>query len=90
MATTLNNPTADTPRVSHIAFPEDALVGSLGEYARLMADDSEVPPEFYFACGLTMVVSPERISNCCLTAKWNLAYTRSSSASLSRERSLLR
>jgi hypothetical protein len=37
------------------SFPPSALVGSLGELARLMSEGTEVPEEFYFACGLTLL-----------------------------------
>jgi hypothetical protein len=43
------------PKTSSIPFPAECLVGSLGDFARVMSEGSEVPPEFYFACGLTMV-----------------------------------
>jgi hypothetical protein len=46
---------APNPKTSTIPFPVDCLVGSIGEYARVMSEDSEVPPEFFFAAGLTMV-----------------------------------
>lgn len=36
-------------------FPSEALVGSLGEFAKVMAQGTEVPEEFYFAAGLTFV-----------------------------------
>jgi len=39
----------------HLAFPQDAMVGSLGDFARVMACDTEVPEEFYFAAALTFV-----------------------------------
>src|ERR1700730_12093339 len=39
----------------HVSFPKEALVGSLGELAREFANDTEVPPEFFFAAGLTML-----------------------------------
>ncbi len=38
-----------------LIFPQDAMVGSVGEFARVMARDTEVPEEFYFAAGLTFV-----------------------------------
>jgi hypothetical protein len=38
-----------------VAFPEDALVGSLGDLAKVLSEGTEVPKEFYFACGLTIV-----------------------------------
>lgn len=50
-----SEPTAPAaPQEAHL-FPPSALVGSLGELARLMADGTEVPEEFYFACGLTLL-----------------------------------
>jgi hypothetical protein len=47
----------DAPRrpTSATTFPEEAFVGSIGDFARVMSANTEVPPEFYFACGLTMV-----------------------------------
>ena len=42
-------------KISPIAFPSDCLVGSIGDYARVMSKGSEVPPEFFFAAGLTML-----------------------------------
>jgi Protein of unknown function (DUF3987) len=48
-------PRPDEHRSNSAAFPSEALVGSIGNFARLMGRDSEVPEEFYFACGLTMV-----------------------------------
>lgn len=38
---------------SELCFPYTAMVGSLGDFARIMAAETEVPPEFYFAAGLT-------------------------------------
>src|SRR5579863_2266396 len=38
-----------------IEFPSDAIVGSVGEYARTMAQGNEVPEVFYFASALTML-----------------------------------
>jgi hypothetical protein len=38
---------------SGIAFPATAIVGSIGDLAMVLADGTEVPEEFYFACGLT-------------------------------------
>ena len=38
-----------------LAFPQEALVGSLGDLAKTLAKGTEVPEEFYFACGLTML-----------------------------------
>lgn len=43
------------PKTSSIVFPEDCLVGSIGDYARVMSEGSEVPAVFYFAAGLTML-----------------------------------
>jgi hypothetical protein len=43
------------PAPRKVAFPEDCLVGSIGDFARIMSKGSEVPPEFFFAAGLTMV-----------------------------------
>lgn len=39
---------------SAVPFPQSAIVGSLGDLARLLAKDSEVPEEFVFVCGLTI------------------------------------
>jgi hypothetical protein len=39
----------------HLVFPPEAMVGSLGDFARVMAAGTEVPDEFYFACGLTFL-----------------------------------
>jgi hypothetical protein len=38
-----------------LGFPEDALVGSVGSLARELASGTEVPEEFIFACGLTVL-----------------------------------
>ena len=38
-----------------ITFPTDALVGSIGDLARTQGAGTEVPEEFYFATGLTML-----------------------------------
>jgi hypothetical protein len=43
------------PAARTVAFPEDCLVGSIGDFAKIMSKGSEVPPEFFFAAGLTMV-----------------------------------
>lgn len=32
-----------------LALPPDAMVGSIGDLARTLADGTEVPEEFYFA-----------------------------------------
>jgi hypothetical protein len=50
----LNKPSHCQP--SHaIDFPQSALVGSPGDMATALARGTEVPQEFYFACGLTML-----------------------------------
>jgi len=40
-----------------ISFPEESIVGSVGDLARLLAHGTEVPEEFYFASGLTVLGS---------------------------------
>jgi hypothetical protein len=40
--------------LSVLAFPPQAMVGSIGDLARLLAKRTEVPEEFYFAASLTM------------------------------------
>jgi hypothetical protein len=40
---------------SSLAFPKESLVGSIGDLARVLAHGTEVPEEFYFAAGLTLV-----------------------------------
>ena len=40
---------------STISFPAQAIVGSLGRLARELASGTEVPEEFIFACGLTVL-----------------------------------
>ncbi|HLG97245.1 MAG TPA: DUF3987 domain-containing protein [Bryobacteraceae bacterium] len=37
-----------------ILFPKECFVGPLGEFAQVMSDNSQVPPEFFYAAGLTM------------------------------------
>jgi len=37
------------------SFPLHAIVGSLGSLARELASGTEVPEEFIFACGLTVL-----------------------------------
>jgi hypothetical protein len=37
-----------------LQFPPNAIVGSLGDFARLMSAGTEVPTEFYFAASLTI------------------------------------
>jgi hypothetical protein len=37
-----------------LTFPPDAMVGSVGDLARVLAAGTEVPEEFYFAAGLTV------------------------------------
>jgi len=46
-----------SPQAGHasLAFPTHALVGSLGDLARTLARGTEVPEEFYFACGVTIL-----------------------------------
>ncbi len=46
---------ARKPDYSSLEFPRDAMVGSIGDLARLLARGTEVPEEFYFAAGLTML-----------------------------------
>jgi hypothetical protein len=43
------------PHYSSLEFPREAMVGSIGDLARLLAHGTEVPEEFYFAAGLTML-----------------------------------
>lgn len=43
------------PRHSSLVFPEESMVGSLGELARTLAEGTEVPLEFLFAVSLTMM-----------------------------------
>ena len=38
-----------------LVFPAHAMVGSIGDLARLLAKGTEVPEEFYFAAALTML-----------------------------------
>lgn len=38
-----------------VCFPAGAMVGSLGDFARIMAAGTEVPEEFYFASALTLL-----------------------------------
>src|ERR1700722_18036888 len=40
-----------------LAFPSSAITGSIGDLARLFARGTEVPEEFYFASGLTLLGS---------------------------------
>jgi len=40
-----------------LTFPASAIVGSIGDLARLHARGTEVPEEFYFASGLTLLGS---------------------------------
>jgi Protein of unknown function (DUF3987) len=40
---------------TQLTFPPEAMSGSLGEFARVMASGTEVPEEFYFAAGLTFL-----------------------------------
>jgi hypothetical protein len=45
--------TARNDNFSALAFPPTAMVGSVADFARVMANGTEVPEEFYFAAGLT-------------------------------------
>jgi hypothetical protein len=45
------------PSSTSLAFPSHSIVGSIGELARLFARGTEVPEEFYFASGLTLLGS---------------------------------
>lgn len=40
---------------STLEFPRNALVGSVGDFAKAISNGSEVPEEFYFAAGLTIL-----------------------------------
>lgn len=40
---------------TYLTFPSEAMSGSLGDFARVMAMGTEVPEEFYFAAGLTFL-----------------------------------
>lgn len=40
-------------RASTLGFPAEGLVGSLGDFARVMADGTEVPEELYWAAAVT-------------------------------------
>jgi hypothetical protein len=40
-----------------LSFPESSITGSVGDLARLLAHGTEVPEEFYFASGLTVLGS---------------------------------
>jgi hypothetical protein len=46
-----------TPSHAPLAFPGGSIVGSIGDLARLFACGTEVPEEFYFAAGLTLLGS---------------------------------
>src|SRR5579864_3734655 len=46
---------APKSQCSTLEFPRHALVGSVGDLARLLAKGTEVPEEFYFATGLTVL-----------------------------------
>src|SRR4051794_1738410 len=45
------------PTNSTFVFPEHAMIGSIGDLARVMAFGTEVPEAFYFAAGLTTLGS---------------------------------
>jgi hypothetical protein len=55
------NPAAVDPatlvadKVDPLIFPQSAIVGSIGEFAKIMSEGTEVSEEFYFATGLTML-----------------------------------
>jgi hypothetical protein len=46
-----------SPPPARLIFPPEALVGSLGHWSRELARNSEVPEEFYYASGLTLLGS---------------------------------
>lgn len=46
---------ATAPAKKHLHFPPQAMIGSVGDLARVMAIETEVPEEFYFAAGLTFM-----------------------------------
>lgn len=48
---------AAIPQPQPTAFPQSAMTGSVGELARVLAAGTEVPEEFYFAAGLTLIGS---------------------------------
>jgi hypothetical protein len=47
--------TTGTQQNPVIEFPQSAIVGSVSHLARVLACGTEVPEEFYFACGLTVL-----------------------------------
>jgi hypothetical protein len=44
-----------TAKAAFPVFPASALVGSIGEWSKIMSEGTEVPVEFYFASGLTVL-----------------------------------
>jgi hypothetical protein len=51
-------PEPPQPRPEHsLHLPEEAMVGSCGELARVLTADTEIPPEFVFAAALTFLGS---------------------------------
>ncbi len=58
----LPGPAGNGSSGSILIFPPHAIVGSVGDLAREYGHGTEVPVEFYFACGLTVlgaICSPE-------------------------------
>src|SRR5262249_27485387 len=44
-----------TKQTSSVVFPQSSITGSVGDLARVLSEGTEVPEEFFFACGLTML-----------------------------------
>lgn len=53
-ATKAMPPKSPVKTTAPLVFPPEAIVGSLGDLARELSQGSEVPPEFVFACALTV------------------------------------
>jgi hypothetical protein len=53
--TTSRPPDNGRRATSEFGFPSEAIVGSIGELAMKLASGTEVPEEFLFACGLTIL-----------------------------------
>jgi hypothetical protein len=54
---TLSEPSPAAPKnldKPELHFPQQAMIGSLGAFAQVMAKGTEVPEEFYFAAAMTM------------------------------------
>ena len=51
----LPGPTSVASPGTNLTFPQSAMVGSLGDLARLLARGTEVPEEFYYSCALTLL-----------------------------------